>query len=95
MSQFDGETITIAGTDVLAVISETESSKELGQGPKKEERSLTAQFSLADYSTAIKSGQTVTARGQTWQVSSEPGSVRRGAAAVTIVLVEPERRQDF
>lgn len=95
MPQFDGETITIGGSNIIAVISETESANSLGTGPKKTERSITAQFSRADYGATIKSGAVVTARGETWRVSSDPGAIRRGAAAVTLVLIEPERRQDF
>lgn len=95
MSQFDSETIVIAGTNVPAVINETDLSNSLGAGAKKTERTLVAVFSLADYDASIRSGQSITARGQTWQVATEPGSIRRGQVAVTLVLVEPERRNDF
>ena len=95
MSQFDGETIVIGGDNVTAVISENEIAGALDAGAKKVERTLTVQFAADAYTDTIKSGESITARGETWKVSSEPGSIRRGAAAVTLTLVEPERRRAF
>lgn len=92
MDKFDGETIVIDGTNVTAVIDVTEAGDMLSTGAKATERTLVVQYSLADYSSAVRSGTSVTARGETWQVAPEPGSVRRGQAAVTLTLVEPERR---
>jgi hypothetical protein len=92
MDQLDGETITIGGTDVSAVIDATEVGDMLGSGAKATQRTLVVQYSIADYSAAVRSGESVTARGETWQVAAEDGGVRRGQAAVTLTLVEPERR---
>lgn len=92
MDQFDGETIVIGGTSVAAVIDMKEAGEMLSTGAKAAERTLVVVYSVADYSGAVRSGTSVTARGETWQVSPEPGSIRRGQAAVTLTLVEPERR---
>lgn len=95
LSQFDAETITIGATNISAVINEVESSNMLGGGAKRTERSLTVQFAADAYASALRSGQAVTARGQTWQISAEPGAIRKGIAAITLLLVEPERRSDY
>lgn len=92
MEKFDGETIVIDGNSVSAVIDMKEVGDLLSTGAKATERTLVVVYSVADYSGAVRSGTSVTARGETWQVAPEPGSIRRGQAAVTLTLVEPERR---
>jgi hypothetical protein len=92
MDQLDGETITIDGTDFTAVIDQVEVGDMLSTGAKATQRTLIAQYSRADYDPVVRSGTTVTARGESWQVSAEDGGVKRGIAAVTLTLVEPERR---
>ena len=88
------ETITIGGTSISAIINETESSNELGRGANKDERTLVVQFAADAYTGSTKSGVTVTARGQTWQISADSPSIRKGQVATTLTLVEPERRAE-
>ena len=95
MSSFSSETISIGGESVPAVIDVLDLGVALGVGAKTEERSLRVVFSPEDYDEVIRSGETVTARGESWQVGSDPGSIQRGQAAITILLVEPERRSQF
>lgn len=95
IDQFDGEPIVIGGETIKAVIDTLDLGIALGVGAKIEERSLRVQFSTADYNATIRSGDTITARGETWQVSSDPTAILRGQAAITLMLVEPERRNEF
>ena len=95
IDQFDGESIVIGGETIKAVIDTLDLGIALGVGAKTEERNLRVQFSTADYNSSIRSGDTITARGATWQVSSEPSAIQRGQAAITLILVEPERRNEF
>ena len=88
------ETITIAGTSISAIEDETGSSNELGRGANKDERTLVVKFAADAYTGTMKSGTPVTARGLSWQISAEPESIRKGQIATTLVLVEPERRQE-
>lgn len=92
MPVFDEESITIGGSTFGAIIDETASRNELGKGASLNERTLVVQFPADSYTGALKSGQFVTARGLQWQIdANDPGAVRRGQIATTLVLVEPER----
>lgn len=91
---FGNEEITIGSTKIKAILNEAESSNALGIAATNNERSLSAQFPVSAYPGALKSGMTVSARGETWQISSDPGSVRKDLATVLIRLIEPERRNE-
>ena len=88
------ETITIGGTAISAVIDETASSNALGTAATNNERTLVVKFAADAYSGTLKSGTSVTARAQSWQISGEMDSIRKGQIATTLVLVEPERRNE-
>jgi hypothetical protein len=88
------EQITIGSTKIWAIIDETSSSNALGIGAKNNERNIVVKFAADAYTGTIKSGTTVTARSQQWQVSAEPDSIRKGPVAITLSLVEPERRSE-
>lgn len=91
---FGNEEITIGTTKINAIINEGESSNALGIAATNNERSLSVQFPIDSYSGALKSGMTVSARGESWQISGDPGSVSKDMATVLIRLVEPERRNE-
>lgn len=95
LDTFDAETITIGSTDISAIIDETTHANPLGVGTKNKERTLTVQFLASAYTDPLTSGQSVTARGETWQISAEDGAISEGQIAITLVLVEPERRREF
>lgn len=86
------EEITIAGVKIQAVIDETTSSNALGIGATNNERTMVVKFPPASYTGTLKSGKAVIARGQTWQIAGDPDSIRKGQAAITLTLIEPERR---
>jgi hypothetical protein len=88
------EEITIGSTKIQAVEDETASSNALATAATNNERNLIVKFPADAYAGTLKSGMTVLARSQTWQISSDPDSIRKGKVAITIVLVEPERRND-
>lgn len=88
------EEIFIGSTKVNAVIDETTSSNALGIGATNNERTMVAKFPSGSFTGTLKSGMTVTARGQSWQISAEMDSIHNGYAAKTITLVEPERRSE-
>lgn len=88
------EEITIGSTKIQAIEDETASSNALAIAATNNERTLVVKFPADAYSGALKSGMTVNARGEDWQISSDPDSVRKGQVAITIVLVEPERRNE-
>jgi hypothetical protein len=94
LATMGAEEITIGNMKILAIQDETASSNSLGTGAKNNERNLTVKFAADAYTLPIKSGQRVTARGQQWQVSAEPESIRKGPVAITLELVEPERRSE-
>jgi hypothetical protein len=95
LETFDAETVTIGSESFLAIIDEKTSARPLGVGAQKDERTLVIQFVAGAFTGALSSGQEVTARGEAWQISAEPDGIRTGQAAVTITLVEPDRRADF
>lgn len=95
LDTFDAETVTIGGTDISAIIDEKQHANPLGAGAKKAERTLTVQFAASAYTDPLTSGQSVDARGETWQISAEDGAIRKGQIATTLILVEPERRREF
>src|SRR5690606_34761352 len=76
LSTFDAESITIGASTIKAVIDDIESNTQSGVGAKHSERTLVVTFPADAISTIPKSGDSVTARGMTWQIHSEPGSVR-------------------
>lgn len=88
------EEITIGSTKIQAVEDETASSNALAIAATDNERTLVVKFPADAYNGALKSGMTVLAREETWQISSEPDSIRKGKVAITLVLVEPERRNE-
>lgn len=88
------EEITIGSTKIQAVEDETASSNALGIGATNNERMLVVKFPADSYVGYLKSGMTVLAREQTWQISSDPDSIRKGRVAITLVLIEPERRNE-
>lgn len=93
---FDPEEVRIGNAPVfLATADETTSSNALGVGAMKGERNLRIQFPTDFYRGELKSGMSVSARGQDWQISADDDSISRGAVATTIQLVEPERREEF
>ena len=92
LKTFDAESVTIGGVDIQAVIDTNNSSNSLGLGAVDNERTLVVQFP-ADFTGELKSGMIAVARGEKWQISSEAGSIQRGQAAITVTLVEPERRR--
>lgn len=92
LSMLGSETITIAGRSIQAIEDETQSSNSLGIAASDNERMLVVKFAADAYPGAIKSGMAVQARGQSWQVSSDPDAIRRGQIATTLTLIEPERR---
>jgi len=94
LSIMGSETIVIGSTSIQAIEDETGSSNALGTAANNNERTLVVKFAADAYTGALKSGMTVTARGQSWQISSEPDSIRKGQIATTLVLVEPERRNE-
>jgi hypothetical protein len=80
-----GETITIAGVDVLAVLAETDTEREIFGGSRVQ-RGLTAQFSTND-TLDIREGSEVTTRSETWKIET----VRKGQAMTSIDIIEPNR----
>ena len=94
LTTMGAETISIGGTSIKAIINEMESSNALGRAASKDERTLVVQFASDAYSGSTRSGVMVTARGYTWQISSESPSIRDGQVAKTLTLVEPERRSE-
>jgi len=94
LSTLGAETIVIGGQSISAVEDETTSSNALGTGAANNERNLVVKFPADAYTGTLKSGTAVTARGQTWQISSEPDAIRKGQIATTLILVEPERRDE-
>ena len=87
------ETIIIAGKSIQAVEDETHHSNSLGIAAVDSERMLVVKFPADAFRGAITSGMAVTARGQSWQVSSDPDAIRKGQIATTLILIEPERRK--
>lgn len=94
MNIMDAEEILIAGTKVMAVIDETRSSNALGTGAKNNERELIAKFPADGYSGPLRSGMRVEARGEKWRIAADAGAVTRGLVATSILLHEPERRDE-
>jgi hypothetical protein len=92
LASLGSEEITIGATAIQAIEDETASSNALATAATNNERTLVVKFPADAYTAVLKSGMTVLARSQTWQISSDPDSVRKGQVAITIVLVEPERR---
>lgn len=88
------EEIVISGVKIQAIEDEVASSNPLGIAATNNERTLVVKFPADAYTGALKSGMTVTARSQSWQISSEPDSIRKGQIATTITLIEPERRNE-
>ncbi len=88
------EEITIGATSIQAVEDETTSSNALAIAALNNERTLIVKFPSSAYTGALKSGMTVLARSQTWQISCDPDSIRKGQVATTLVLIEPERRDE-
>ena len=88
------EEIIIAGKKIQTIEDQTESSNALGLAANNNERTLVVSFPADAFTGTLKSGTAVTARGQSWQISSESGSIRKGQIATTITLVEPERRDE-
>lgn len=83
-----GETVTIDGTDVLAVIDETSEEREL-MGGSRIERGLSAQFSTVS-GLVTRAGSIVQTRGKYWKIEN----VRTGQAMTTLTLIEPNRITD-
>lgn len=94
LSTLGAEEIMIGSTRIQAIADETASSNALAMAATNNERTLTVKFAADAYTAALKSGMVVSARGENWQISSDPDSIRKGQAAITIVLVEPERRSE-
>lgn len=95
LSIMGSEEITIGATKIQAIEDETESSNALAIAATDNERTLVVKFPADAYTGALKSGMTVLARDQTWQISADQGSsIRKGQIAITLVLVEPERRNE-
>lgn len=94
LATMGSEEITIGSTKIQAIEDETESSNALGIAATDNERTLVVKFPADAYTGELKSGMTVLARSESWQISSEPNSIRKGRIAITIVLVEPERRNE-
>lgn len=88
-----GEEITIQGKIIPAIIDEERTSNALGLGTKENNRTITVQFRSDLIGERPKSGDLVQARGQRWQISTDPDAIRIGAAATTLILVEPQRRE--
>jgi len=88
------EEITIGSTKIQAIKDETASSNALGKAATNNERMLIVKFPADAFTGTLKSGMMVTARSQIWQISSEPDSIRKGQVATTLVLIEPERRNE-
>ena len=86
------EEITIGATVIHAIEDETSSSNALARAATNNERTLVVKFPSDAFAGALKSGMTVTARDQAWQISGDQDSVKRGKVAITLTLVEPERR---
>ena len=80
-----GETITIGTTDVLAVLAETDTEREI-MGGSRVQRGLTAQFTT-DTSLTIREGGEAAARGKAWKIEA----VSKGQAMTTVELIEPNR----
>lgn len=93
MPTFDPEDIIISGSTFPAILNETSMGSELGTGAMNTERTLTAQFPSSSFLAKLKSGMTVHARGEKWQISSDGGAIQKDRASTIIVLVEPERRE--
>lgn len=79
---------------ILAVEDETTLHNPLGTAATNNERTLVVKFPADAYTSPLKSGMAVTARDQAWQISSDPDSIRKGRIAITLTLIEPERRND-
>lgn len=96
LGTFDAEEVRI-GTEppFMATADERRSNDPLGVGATKGERNLTIQFPSSSFPGKLKSGMKVRARGEDWQISAEPDAIRKGFAATTLELVEPERRREF
>jgi hypothetical protein len=94
LATMGSEEITIGSTKIQAIEDETASSNALAIAATDNERTLVVKFPADAYTGALKSGMTVLARSETWQISSDPDSIRKGKIAITIVLVEPERRNE-
>jgi len=94
LSIMGSETILIGATEVQAIEDEIASSNALGMAATNNERTLVVKFPASAYTGALKSGMIVTAREQTWQISGEMDSIRKGQIATTLVLIEPERRNE-
>lgn len=95
LSTFDAEEITIKGQIVRAVLDDTQRSNAAGRGATNNERTLTVTFPPDAITHRPRSGDYIQARGEKWQISSESGSIRIGQAAITLILVEPEHRNEF
>jgi 5-keto 4-deoxyuronate isomerase len=93
LSIMGSEEITIGSTKIQAIEDETASSNPLGIAATDNRRTLVVKFPADAYSAAsLKSGMTVLARGESWQIASDDDSIRTGQIATTITLIEPERR---
>lgn len=93
LTTMDAEDVTFGAQTVKAVIDESEAGRGVNLGSDDLKRTITVKIP-ADVLTSIpKSGQKFTARGQEWQIPSEPTSIKAGQVAVEIVGEEPERRR--
>ena len=94
MRILDAEEITVDGKALKAVIDETGAANTLGTGAMDNQRTLVVQFPANAITFKPKSGQRVVARGEKWQISSEEGAIKTGQVATTLILVEPQRREN-
>jgi hypothetical protein len=94
LATMGSEEIIIGSTKIQAVEDETGLSNALAIAATDNERTLVVKFPADAYTGALKSGTTVLARSESWQISSDPDSIKKGRIAITLVLVEPERRKE-
>jgi len=90
LSIMGSEPIVISGVTIQAIEDETASSNALGTAAANNERMLVVKFPADAFTGPLKSGIAVAARAQSWQISAEPDSIRKGQIATTITLIEKE-----
>ena len=88
ITTLSGEDVTISGETKRGVIEDTGADMMLGVGAENNERSLRVTFPGSSFSTTPPSGNSATARGKTWKITTVDDS----PACITIDLIDPERR---
>jgi hypothetical protein len=83
-----GEILSIKSQSITAIFGETTTERDIDGGSRLQ-RDLTAQFPTIQ-GFKIREGSTAEARGKEWKVDS----IRTGKAMTTLVLIEPNRKEE-